>query len=470
MDARVANWGAPCSNFRHISRLGSYARVSEPSRLGRTWEILILREIRGYIRRSHAVMMTVTFAVLYALGAMTIGGMLILAPIGGGYQGMVLWGSPLGIGLWNYPALIITAPWGYIELPFFATFSMIVVSIGVALGMAVAILLGVSLLRSRRRTPGGAASVGSIAGLTPAMIGLVTIGACCSTTAASVAGIGLVAGATGTTVGSLLLENWYLGVFQIVVVWLALFAQEIVLRVYGGLLGRRGGSLSSADIPRPTARRAVLGGGVRGLLLIGGVTWSLTTLAEWTTTSPWHAPAGLWLHWIVQQQIPGLLAIFAGLVPGATYAALTPPLGSRIATGLRAALFLAGMTLMVGTPPPIAAWGIEGFGNELLAVLGAPAAWGAVAPVFAPGPDLYFRWAVQYLLAGGFAIVAGLQPARAFALWIRHRGREPFGARAPDVARAGAGTGSPARGPDPYHDRPTSVEAPTSSAFATDSP
>ncbi len=444
--------------------------MSEPSRLVRTWDVLTLREIRGYIRRSHAVMMSITFAVLYALGAMTIGGMLILAPVGGGYQYLVLWGNALGIGSWNYPAFIVMAPWGYIELPFFATVSMIVVSIGVALGMAVAVLLGISLVRSRRQASGRAASVGSIAGLTPAMIGLVTIGACCSTTAASVAGIGLVAGATGTTVGSLLFENWYLGVFQIVIVWLALFAQEIVLRVYGGLLGLGGEPVLSAGGVPPIDRRALLGGAVRALLIVGGITWSLTTLAEWTAISPGSVSAGLWFHWIVQQQVPGLLAIFAGMVPAGTLATLVPRVRSYFVTGLRGALVLAGVTLVIGAPPPLAAWGIEGLGNELLAVLGAPAAWGAVAPVFATGPDLYFRWGVQYLLAGGFALVAGLRPERAFMLWVRPSPSTASGTGSPD----GTGTQRPATPPADVRGategRPGPTDLPTPPVFATDGP
>ena len=444
--------------------------MSSPSPFGRPWEVLALREVRGYIRRSHAVMMAVTFAVLYALGAMTIGGMLILAPLGGGYQFLLLWGNALGIGPWNYPALIVTAPWGYLELPFFATVSMIVVSIGVALGMAVAVLLGISLVRSRRRAVGRAASVGSLAGLTPAMISLVTIGACCSTTAASVAGIGLVAGATGTTVGSLLFDNWYLGVFQVAIVWLALFAQEIVLRVYGGLLGSRGVTLSVLELPAPLDRRAVLGGALRALLLVGGVTWSLTTLAEWTRVSPTVASPAIWVHWILQQQLPGLFAIFVGLFPRGTYEFLVPRGRSGPATALRVGLVLAGISLAFGTPPPVAGWGIEGIGNELLAVLGFPWAWGAVAPVVAPGIDLYFRWGLQYVLLGGFAAVVGLAPRRAFFLWTDGEPR-PGPARGPpasasepfdrsDRARAQA---SPPEGP--YG--PDAMPAP---AFAADGP
>ena len=456
-------------NLRDKSPKVSYYRVSEQSELGRPWEVLTLREVRGYIRRSHAVMMSATFAVLYALGAMTLGGMLILTPLGGGYQFLILWGNALGIGPWNYPALIVTAPWGYVELPFFATFAMIVVSIGVALGMAVAVLLGISLVRARRNVAGRATSVGSIAGLTPMMITLVTVGACCSTSAASIAGIGLVAGASGATVGSLLFANWYLGVFQMVIVWLALFAQEIVLRVYGGILGLRG-EVDPAPAPlEPFGRRLLLGGLLRAALLVGGITWSLTTLAEWTTTAPGSASAGIWFHWIVQQQVPGFLAILAGLFPRGTYAVLVPRSRSMGAIALRVVLLVAGASLAIGTPPPLAGWGVEGFGNELLAVLGVPRAWGAITPVLGPGAALYFRWGFELLLTGGFAIAAAVRPTRAFSLWA------PLAAGARGVPRSVPASrpirATPGvRTPATTGDRMTPPDAGPSALLARDSP
>ncbi len=58
------------------------------------------------------------------------------------------------------------------------------------------------------------------------MIALVTLGACCSTTAAATAGLGVIAQASGTSIDELLANNWYIGVFQILVLWIALIAQE----------------------------------------------------------------------------------------------------------------------------------------------------------------------------------------------------------------------------------------------------
>ena len=422
-------------NFRHISHHVSYYAVSSPSPLGRGWEILTLGAIRGYLRRSHARMMAATFALLYALGALTLGAMMGIEPLRLGYQSYVVWGAPLGYQWWNYPTVIILAPWGYFDLPLLPTFMMVLVSIGVGLGMAVAVLLGISLVRSRRRSAGEAASAGTIAGLTPAMISLVTIGACCSTTAASVAGVGVVAGATGTTVGSLVVNNWFLGVFQLAIVWLALFAQEVVLRVYGGILERGSGPGLVAEEGRSRLKRPWTAAALRGALLLGGITWTLTTLAEWTSASPTNASAALWVHWIVQQQLPGLLAILAALFPAGTLSVLHRSLPSRPTMVLRAALVLAGVTIAIGVPPPLASWGIAGLANELLGVLGAPVAWGAVTPSAPIGADLYFRWGVEYLLLGGFTIVSGLSPRAAFSPWA--------GTPAPTVSTPDPGLGAP---------------------------
>lgn len=378
-----------------------------------------LREVRRYLRRSHAVMMTVTFVVLYALGSMLYGAMLILTSIPGGYTVDFLWGNALGQSPWNYPALLIVAPWGIVSLPFFPTVAMVVVSVGVGMGMAVAVLLGVALVRNRRHA-GRPAGVGSIAGLTPAMIALVTLGACCSTTAAATAGVGLVAGTSGTTSNELLINNWYLGVFQIVVVWVALVAQELLLRVYGGLLGLTGSEESRPENPpAPMDRGFAVGAALRVALLVGGLTWSLAALAEAAELNGAAPSTAFWVRALVQHALPGVLAVLVAIFP-AGMARLF--LGSRRRWGavvLRASLVVAGLTLLLGAPPPIAGWGIEGFGNELAWVLGGPGAWGAVAPVFPFGAYLTFRWVVQYLLVGGFAAAVGLAPRAAFDPLVR---------------------------------------------------
>jgi len=394
--------------------------VSEPRyspSLGRT---LVLTEVRGYLRRSHARGLAAFVAVAYALGSMVLGGMLVLARYPGGYSFLVLRGNALGLQPWNYPGILIEAPWGFVVLPFAATLSMIVVSVGVGLGMTVAVLLSVHLIRARRAGAGRTAASGAIAGLTPAMIALVTLGACCSTTAAATAGVGLVAQASGSSTTNLLLNNWYLGLFQVVVVYVALIAQEMLLSLYGTLFaaGDPGFARSAAaPPPRPIDRRALATGALRIALVAAGVTWVLTAFADWTTVSPGAAGLGVWFNWVLEHWLVGGFAVFAALAPESARASLLSRASSVQHRAIPASLLIGAWTLGGWVPPPLAGMGVEGFGNELLGLLGAPATFGAVAPVFGAGWTLGFQWAFQYLLLAGFAGWVALRP-RAVLGWL----------------------------------------------------
>ena len=380
--------------------------MSEPPEHDSILDLLVLREVRGYLRRSHGTGLAVFIGVAYALGSMLLGGMLILARYPGGYSFLVLWGNALGLQPWNYPGLLIEAPWGFVVLPFFATLSMILVSAGVGLGMAVAVLLGIQLLRSRRASPGGPVATGTIAGLTPAMIALVTLGACCSTTAAATAGVGLVAQASGSSTTNLLLNNWFLGVFQVVVVFVALIAQELLLRMYGTLFASGDPAFSSRSRPHPPMdRRAIVTGVLRAALVAAGITWILTAVADWTNVSPAAAPAGVWFNWIIEHWLVGGLAIVTALSPRTLRDWYRSVAATPRGILFRVSLCLGAWTLGGWVPPPFAGAGVEGFGNEILGALGAPASLGAVAPTFAVGYSLVFQWCFQYLL---LAVLAGL--------------------------------------------------------------
>ena len=381
-------------------------------------DLLTLREVRGYIRRSHGIGLVVFIALAYALGSMVLGGMLVFARLSGGYSVLLLWGSPLGLQSWNYPGLLIEAPWGFVELPFFATLSMILVSVGVGIGMAVAILLGVQLIRDRRATSGRPAAVGTIAGLTPAMIALVTLGACCSVTAAATAGVGLVAQSSGTSTSNLLLNNWYLGVFQIVVVYIALIAQELLLRVYGKTFGANDpGFAPPSSTVRRLDRRTLATAALRAALLAGGITWSLAVIADWTTTDPSSASAALWFGWLFEHWLVGGLAVVAALAPGVLLRGFRRLVPTASGVLVRATLFLGAWTLGVWVPPPLGGAGVEGFGNELLGALGVSPSFGGVGPVFPWGLALALRWAFQYLLLAGFAAAVAIAPEPALS-WL----------------------------------------------------
>jgi hypothetical protein len=388
----------------NISSKVTYDALSEEPLFIRALLALVLEETRRFISGFHARMMVVFFAILYAFGSMTFGGMLILTHVQGGFTTEVIWGNALGQGAWNYPGLLIVAPWGVVSLPLLATFAMGIVSVGVGIGITVAILISYVLLRDRRRAGTQAGAVGSVAGLTPAMIALVTLGACCSTTAAATAGVGLVAQASGSTINNLLVNNWYLDVFQVAVIFVALLAQELILRVYGGLFGLTSFARPTV-VPRPRASgsRALVGGMLRAALLLGGLTWGLAVLAEWATSNPGPVTAPLVLG----------LSVAVALVPGVLENAVDASRRGWSAVSLRVALLVAGVSLVGWMPPPIAASGAAGFVNELFGAIGLSAAWGAVPPVLPIGVALFLRWGVQILLLGGFAIAFALAPAGA---------------------------------------------------------
>jgi len=380
--------------------------------------LLTLREVRAYVRRSHGISLAVFIGVAYALGSMLLGGMLVLAHYDGGYSVILLWGNALGLQNWNYPGLLIEAPWGFVELPFFATLSMVLVSAGVGIGMAVALLLGAQLIRERRTSARRPTATGTIAGLTPAMIALVTLGACCSTTAAATAGIGLVAQSSGSTTSNLVLNNWYLGVFQMVVVYVALIAQELLLRVYGNLFGARDPAFQvSASAPRPLDRRTVVVGAARAALLAGGVTWMLSVLATWTTVNPATASAALWFNWVFEHGLIGGLAVLVALAPKSAYRWIVSSAGSVPGVSFRALLLISAWTLGGWVPPPLAGMGVEGFGNELLGLFGLSGSLGAVAPAYPWGLALALRWGFQYLLLAACAGSIAAWPRDALA-WL----------------------------------------------------
>jgi hypothetical protein len=366
---------------------------------------------------------------VFGLISLLVGQMLILERIGG-YAGLeVLWRSSDGSYWWNYPGVIIVQPWGILALPFLPTIAMALVSYGVGLGMSVAVLIGVRMVRLRRGALGRPTAMGSATGLTPAMIALVTLGACCSTTAAATAGIGVAAQTSGTSIDTLLQNNWYLNVFQLVILWVALIAQEQLLVAYGVFFDPDRAKASAALPARDPW--AVAKGVVRLALLVGGITWSLSTVAMWATVPAASAGPGLWFHWIVQQQLPGLLAVAVALAPSGVARAFGRWSNRTLILVGRAALLIGGISLIAWMPPPVVAAGVVGWLNEVASSLGLSASAGAapVSPI--AGWGLAFHWGFQLLLLGAFAIAVAVRPAQVLGSIAPLRQGSPAPAAAP---------------------------------------
>ncbi len=408
------------------------------STLLRAYSVATLEQTRKQLRTWWGRAMVASIAVVFALVSLLVGGMLVLERIQGDFFAEIVWPGH-AVDWWNYPGLLVVQPWGIIALPFFPTLAMILVSYGVGLGMSVAVLIGVRMIWLRRGSLGRPTALGSATGLTPAMIALVTLGACCSTTAAATAGIGVAAQTSGTTAGALIANNWYLNVFQLVILWVALIAQEQLLVAYGIFFDRG----AAAPLVPFAERFAWAKGLLRLALLVGGITWSLSMLADWTRIPPGSAGAGHWIHWVLQQQVPALLAVAVALAPAGTAHAVLRHLARPEGWLLRALLLIGGLSLILWMPPTLVSAGIAGWLNELLASLGVAAGYGSASVGPIEGWGLLFHWGLQLLLLGGFAIAVALAPARVLNFVAPHAGAAGT-TPAAEATRPVAGSPAPA--------------------------
>jgi hypothetical protein len=378
----------------------------EQSTLGRALSLATLARSRALLRESHGFLLIGTIGALYALIAMYVGQMLTFGhtPLPNSAT-IVTQGAPF----WDFPALIVIAPNAVLVLPFFGTLTMAIAAGGVGIGMGVAVVLTARLLRQRRAGSARPTAIGTAAGLTPVMLTLVTLGACCSTTAAATAGISLAAQSSGTSLFAVLANNWYLGVFQLAILWVALLAQEQIVAVYGILFGVTNGEGSATALaPPPVSVRSGLGAALRVTLVASGLTWALAAVADWTTVSPFNAPAAAWADWIGPHFLLGGLAVIAGLAPeGIDRALRTGP--RAVVRSVRAVVGVTAVTLLLWMPPTLAAAGWDGLGNEVLGALGVSPALGAAAPPVG-GLALALEWLFQYLLIGAFALGIAIAP------------------------------------------------------------
>jgi hypothetical protein len=352
--------------------------------------------------------------ISYGLVALVAGYMLEFVRTGASGTTVVVLTNPYSPAWWNYPALIVITPAGVLALPFFATVSMVLVSIGVGLGMGAGLLVALRFVRSWRSAKASGRPATSLAGMTPAMVAVLTLGACCSTSAAAAGGIGAVAVASGTTYNQILLNSWFLNVFQIVVLAVALLAQELLISMYDSLLQ---GSSEADPTMAASAKLAASAGrtpwlALRVFLVIGGTLWVLALLIETATPTQGAPLAGVALGGLLQHVLVGGTAIAAGLTP----TVLLGTVGRRglrtVIGGARWLLLVAGATVAVGVPPPMNGWGLTGLGNYLLGSLGVPGNLGGVVPPGGAGLGLDFVIASIYALLGVFGMVVALYPHR----------------------------------------------------------
>ncbi|MCI4367553.1 MAG: hypothetical protein L3K08_07365 [Thermoplasmata archaeon] len=383
--------------------------MTGPTEREGAWATATLRRSLQLVSTREGRLIAASAAGIYVFAALLVGKMLVFGPTGETSVSTVYLAN--GQPWWLFPMYIVLAPNAVLELPLFALAAMVLVGTGIGIGMGVAGVLALRLLRWRRRTLASPTALGSVAGLTPAMIALLTLGACCSTTAAATAGIGVVANATGTTTDNLLLNPWFLSIFQLAVLWVALVAQERLIVVYSALLDPMRLENTGALSIRPD-RRTLGVGLLRVLLLAAAVTWALSMVATWAVVAPGTASTGQWAGWLFLVQLPAVTVGVLAISPSAIAGIGRGTVGRIGAIGGRSALVVAGGLLLAGVPPPLDSIGFHGLGNELLGVLGLPASSGAIVMPGFPPVILAFRWALQLVPLGLTALALGLWPGR----------------------------------------------------------
>ncbi len=367
--------------------------------------IATLAETRRRLRSWPGPALIGGISVSFAFVSMLVGQMLTLEPVGGtGFVGVTWSGG--GGRWWDFPELVAVQPWGFVVLPFLPTVVMVLVSLGVGVGGAVGALLLLDLRRSRSIGHGASSAGGAAAGVSPAITGLATLGACCCTGCAGAAGLTVMAAVSGTQLSTLLLDDWYVGIFQLVVVYVALVAQERVLRT----------TRNDCAVPPPLDGRFIAGALLRVGLLVAGITWSLSMFVEWGEWSPLAADGATWFHWIFEHQLLAVTAVSAGLFPEEFTGSVRRFARRPFGRAGRLALGVAGITWGIGVPAVLVGAGLGGTLNEWVGVLGLPDAWGAATPDGVLGPALYFHWLFQHLLLAGFALSVALDPVAATRL------------------------------------------------------
>ncbi len=393
-----------------MATTGGGATAAAPDLLNRLPGLLFLRRTRTLVARPFGRALAAAIALAYALGAMLVSGSLELGPTAVTSTSVEVLRNTNGTDWWDYPALVAIGPHFLLVVPFFGGVAMAVVSIGVGLGMAAGVLVSIELVRRRRSVPAGSGAASSLAGLTPGLIVLLTLGACCSTSAAALAGLGAIAQSSGSPLENVLLNSWYVSLFQVGVLYVALVAQEQLLRFYSGLLRGPSAYIDRPTVDRPWTPGRAAGVALRILLIVGGTLWLLAGLLELGGSPPPGAlPSVLLVGTLLQHFGLGLIALAAGLVPADLLRMRLPIGSSRPLRGLTA---VVGVSVAVGTPPPLAGGGAPGLVNVVLGLLRVPASWGGSAPVAGEAPGALLAWSVLYAAVALLVTVLAIAPGR----------------------------------------------------------
>ena len=213
----------------------------------------MLTYTRRLIGTSHGWSFTGALAAGYALLSMVLTGMVRFS---GTASVRAQWVPNLSGG----PGIILQAFGLSAVLPLESSALTILVALVTGVGLGAGTLVTFRLAQSSKSTKKGTGTAASIAALTPAMMAMVTLGACCSMVAASSSGFFPGARSPEITLGAWTVPSLILGLAQLGLLMGAVSAQERIFATFADLLSIRStGSQIEARRGRRWTRRFITG-------------------------------------------------------------------------------------------------------------------------------------------------------------------------------------------------------------------
>lgn len=203
---------------------------------------------RALLRSRGGYGLASAIAVAYGLLSMLSTGMV---RADGGPVARVVWETPPS----GDPVILLSGLGWSATLPLEGLGLTILVALATGVGLGAAVAVSLRLRAGACSAKIGTTSAATVAALAPAMMALVTLGACCSTVAAAASGLVGGTGSSQLALGPITVPTLFLGVGQLGLLAVALSAQERLFRMFGDLLRLEPGPSPPSKVPEREWRR-----------------------------------------------------------------------------------------------------------------------------------------------------------------------------------------------------------------------
>lgn len=292
---------------------------------------------RALLRSRGGYWLALAITVAYGLLSMLSTGMV---RADGGAVARVAWVTPPS----GDPVILLSGLGWSATLPLESLGITILVAVATGVGLGAAVAVSLRLRAGGASTKIGTTSAATVAALAPAMMALVTLGACCSTVAAAASGLVGGTGSSQLALGPITVPSLFLGIGQLGLLAVALSAQERLFRMFGDLLRLGPGPSTPSKVrEREWRRRFIARSPFIAISLGVGVLGSVAFATVVAGAPALGAPGPLILGSILHADARSLFVVGAVLFPALVALAATRRNVGWIGPSLRA--LMAGIGL-----------------------------------------------------------------------------------------------------------------------------